>query len=938
MVDPVARVARDSPRPALARSLVRRVDRVRRAARRRRRLELRPASLPRRAVHRGRADRLAPRLLARRQRRDVRGRRCADPALGRRDGDAARARRGRGRAWRSCSRARSAARRPRTSAPPRAPSSSGRSRRRRITGSRTTCRRPPTCSCSAVPTAADGTAFDETAARIRSIATVHRLLTETEDRVDGGALLRSITAERAGAGRRSRRSRPRSTPRRPRSSASSPTSWSRTRSSTARRRSSCGSAAARRRACASTTAAAAIDARGRLRPRPRPADGRAGPRRPLRAARARRRRHARRGRLPDGAAMRVLDRRGRSADRARSRASACARSATSRSGPPPTASRRSSSREASPPDLYLFDIEMPNARRPRRLRRSSPARVCAGPVVVVTGVDDPSLIERSIASGVSAYLTKPVDTRELEAALELAAARHAEFEALEAEVDRAQQALEDRKLVERAKGLLMSALDLSEQDAFRRLQLTARERNLRLADVAAASSSSRACSNRSRSARASAPGRDANGCGGKRGVHVRRRERPWPPRDRFSAVDVRREEAMRTKAEPLLARTTRRAASLSMVSARGLARCPDRGWSCIDPVEPAALERLRRCLERTPPGRRPSSNDISARPWRRRNICWSSRRGGPIDRRLRAQLQATIDRAVLRVPLGASPRTSADCRPAGALRHGRLAARPRHTRRTTPRGLRRAFRPPRGVQRYVTGQAAIQHDLDPVFSSDLRHGEFAIALPAALPVLLLVFGLSAIVTLPLLFAAATIAADPGARFRRCARHGDGDLRAPTSSSSSAWRWRSTTRCSLSTGFARSSSAATTIEDAVVRTMATAGRSVVFSGSDGHARACAPALHTRAFVRSLGIGGFLIPLVSVAARHDSASGAAVALRPPWHRPSSTVIGRRRGRARVGALGFWHRLARCDHAPAAALSRRRDRRVLLLAARAGFRAPA
>jgi response regulator NasT len=67
----------------------------------------------------------------------------------------------------------------------------------------------------------------------------------------------------------------------------------------------------------------------------------------------------------------------------------------------------------------------------------------------------------------------------------LAAARHAEFQALEAEVDRAQQALEDRKIVERAKGLLMSALDLSEQDAFRRLQLTARERNLRLADVAA---------------------------------------------------------------------------------------------------------------------------------------------------------------------------------------------------------------------------------------------------------------------------------------------------------------------------------------------------------------------------------------------------------------------------------------------------------------------
>ena len=136
-----------------------------------------------------------------------------------------------------------------------------------------------------------------------------------------------------------------------------------------------------------------------------------------------------------------------------------------------------------PPDLYLFDIEMPNVdglEAASQLAASGLRR----PVVVVTGVDDPGLIERSIASGVSAYLTKPLNSLELDAALKLAAARHAEFEALEGEVDRAQQALEDRKLVERAKGLLMSALNLSEADAFRRLQLTARERNLRLADVA----------------------------------------------------------------------------------------------------------------------------------------------------------------------------------------------------------------------------------------------------------------------------------------------------------------------------------------------------------------------------------------------------------------------------------------------------------------------
>lgn len=136
------------------------------------------------------------------------------------------------------------------------------------------------------------------------------------------------------------------------------------------------------------------------------------------------------------------------------------------------------------PDLYLFDIEMPEIDGLEAASRLT-ALGLRRPVVVITGVDDPGLVDRSIASGVSAYLTKPVDSRELKAALELASARHAELQALEAEVERAQQALEDRKLVERAKGLLMSALDLSEQDAFRRLQLTARERNSRLVDVAA---------------------------------------------------------------------------------------------------------------------------------------------------------------------------------------------------------------------------------------------------------------------------------------------------------------------------------------------------------------------------------------------------------------------------------------------------------------------
>jgi response regulator NasT len=135
------------------------------------------------------------------------------------------------------------------------------------------------------------------------------------------------------------------------------------------------------------------------------------------------------------------------------------------------------------PDLYLFDVDMPRLDG-LRAAEALAADGLRRPVVVLTGVEDPGLVDRSIATGVSAYLTKPIDDRQLDAALRLAAARHAELEALEAEAAQARQALADRKLVEHAKGILIDALALSEPEAFRRIQRTARQRNLRLADVA----------------------------------------------------------------------------------------------------------------------------------------------------------------------------------------------------------------------------------------------------------------------------------------------------------------------------------------------------------------------------------------------------------------------------------------------------------------------
>ena len=77
------------------------------------------------------------------------------------------------------------------------------------------------------------------------------------------------------------------------------------------------------------------------------------------------------------------------------------------------------------------------------------------------------------------------------------------------EIDELRRALEERKLVEQAKGLLMSALGLSEQDAHRRLQLTARERNLRLADVAGRIVERRSLLEAGATARAASPGRQS---------------------------------------------------------------------------------------------------------------------------------------------------------------------------------------------------------------------------------------------------------------------------------------------------------------------------------------------------------------------------------------------------------------------------------------------
>jgi RND superfamily putative drug exporter len=168
----------------------------------------------------------------------------------------------------------------------------------------------------------------------------------------------------------------------------------------------------------------------------------------------------------------------------------------------------------------------------------------------------------------------------------------------------------------------------------------------------------------------------------------------------------------------------------------------------------------------------------------------------------------------------------------------------------------------RGVDAYVSGQAAIQHDLDPIFASDLRKGE-GIALPIAFFVLLSVFGLSFATTMPFLFAAATITGTLGVVFI-FAHHmvmatyvtnlvqliGLGI--AIDYSLLVIYRFRE----ELARGRAT--------DDAIVRTMETAGRAVIFSGATVAIGLALLLFMPLPFMRSMGVGGFLIPLVSIAA--------------------------------------------------------------------------
>lgn len=134
------------------------------------------------------------------------------------------------------------------------------------------------------------------------------------------------------------------------------------------------------------------------------------------------------------------------------------------------------------PDLLVTDIKMPDMdglEAAKQICRTSPV-----PVVIVSAYHDEEYINRATGQCIMSYLVKPISKGSLKVALSLATRRFHEFKALFKENANLKQTLEDRKVIEKAKGLLMKRTGMEEEAAFLRLQKLAREKGTRMVHVA----------------------------------------------------------------------------------------------------------------------------------------------------------------------------------------------------------------------------------------------------------------------------------------------------------------------------------------------------------------------------------------------------------------------------------------------------------------------
>jgi response regulator NasT len=136
------------------------------------------------------------------------------------------------------------------------------------------------------------------------------------------------------------------------------------------------------------------------------------------------------------------------------------------------------------PDLAVMDVKMPELDGIEAARQMLEQRQI--PIVMLTAFSEAALVGRAVDAGVFGYLVKPFRESDLLPAIEAARARHVELQALRDEAGSLRDALEARKLIERAKGLLMEKDGLSEGEAFARLRGASQQTGRPLRDVAEA--------------------------------------------------------------------------------------------------------------------------------------------------------------------------------------------------------------------------------------------------------------------------------------------------------------------------------------------------------------------------------------------------------------------------------------------------------------------
>jgi response regulator NasT len=136
------------------------------------------------------------------------------------------------------------------------------------------------------------------------------------------------------------------------------------------------------------------------------------------------------------------------------------------------------------PDVVVLAVGLPDGDGVQAAREVMTVAAC--PVVLVIGQTDAPVVARAVDAGVPGFLAKPVRAEELGPALDVAIHRFRDIETMRRESETLRRKLESRKLVERAKGIHMRRLGLSEPEAFRRIQKTAMDTRRPMADVAQA--------------------------------------------------------------------------------------------------------------------------------------------------------------------------------------------------------------------------------------------------------------------------------------------------------------------------------------------------------------------------------------------------------------------------------------------------------------------